>query len=452
MCVCTLTLFLFSSNQCVSLILWQGKNKARKGGGNRRTMARRAPKGFETQHVVPPPAMSQRLDKVVPLQSFNPVEQHYLAGMKKRDLDRLNDVLTQGGKLPRQSPPLRIRVLQSNLPGAVKVSVFERLKHGGCEKYVAWVEKLLHVPLGVNLRTVLPQGTTLQERLAMAQAVMDGVIVGHAEAKREVLKLVCQDSLRPDGARSYALGLEGPPGTGKTRFVQEAIGPALHRPVVHIPLGGAIDTAFLLGHIYTYEGSREGRLVSGLIESKCMNPVFHFDELDKVSATERGGEIISVLIHLIDPTSNATMRDRYFHEVDVDFSRATCVFTYNDASRVNPILLDRITRVKMDRPSKEDAVTIVKQHVVPKLVRRYGMNMHLGDAAIRAMVDSHHESGMRTIERLIERVYSSALLSIGTNVGGVVDERGEIQSDFVASQRVCVDGDGASQPPLGMYM
>ena len=101
------------------------------------------------------------------------------------------------------------------------------------------------------------------------------------------------------------------PPSGKTHFARAALAAALERPMISIPLGGATDVSYLLGSIYVYEGSREGRLAAALVEAKCCNPIIFFDEVDKVSSTDRGAEIISVLIHLVDPTANSAMRDRW---------------------------------------------------------------------------------------------------------------------------------------------
>ena len=45
---------------------------------------------------------------------------------------------------------------------------------------------------------------------------------------------------------------------------------------------------------------------------KCMNPVIYFDELDKVSDTHKGEEIIHLLTHLTDPSQNSLFQDNYF--------------------------------------------------------------------------------------------------------------------------------------------
>jgi len=103
---------------------------------------------------------------------------------------------------------------------------------------------------------------------------------------------------------------------------------------------------FLEGHSYTYEGSTWGKIIDHLIQCKYMNPVFFFDELDKVSDTPRGEEIIGILTHLTDTTQNSKFHDKYFSELDFDLSRCLFIFSYNDESKINPILLDRMYRVQ----------------------------------------------------------------------------------------------------------
>ena len=77
-----------------------------------------------------------------------------------------------------------------------------------------------------------------------------------------------------------------------------------------------------------------------------MNPIIFFDELDKVSTTPHGQEITNVLMHLTDPVQNHHFQDRYFTGVDLDLSKATLIFSYNDIENLNPILRDRITEIQ----------------------------------------------------------------------------------------------------------
>ena len=126
-----------------------------------------------------------------------------------------------------------------------------------------------------------------------------------------------------------AIAIQGPMGTGKTTLVKEGISKILNRPFAFIALGGATDSSFLEGHGYTYEGSTWGKIVQILIDSKCMNPVIYFDELDKVSETPKGDEIINILMHITDSTQNSHFNDKYFGGIDFDLSKAIIIFSFN---------------------------------------------------------------------------------------------------------------------------
>ena len=109
------------------------------------------------------------------------------------------------------------------------------------------------------------------------------------------------------------------------------------RPFSIIAMGGSSNGSTLEGHNYTYVGSTWGKIVDIIMDKKCMNPIIFIDELDKVSKTEHGREIIGILTHLIDKTQNTHFQDRYFTGIDLDLSKALFIFSYNDVS-----LIDRI--------------------------------------------------------------------------------------------------------------
>ena len=118
---------------------------------------------------------------------------------------------------------------------------------------------------------------------------------GHEEAKIKILQMIGQLITNPS-AVGNAIAIQGPPGSGKTSIIRDGISKILGKNFAFIALGGVGDSSFLEGHSYTYEGSTSGRIVQILIESKCMNPVIYFDELDKVSDSSRGQEIMGILI------------------------------------------------------------------------------------------------------------------------------------------------------------
>ena len=77
------------------------------------------------------------------------------------------------------------------------------------------------------------------------------------------------------------------------------------------------------------------------MESKCMNPIIYIDELDKVSKTENGREIIGIFTHLIDQTQNDSFQDKYFSGINIDLSKALFIFSYNDPEQIDKILAKR---------------------------------------------------------------------------------------------------------------
>lgn len=344
------------------------------------------------------------------LSLLNSGEREYVRGMKRKERGDLGKILVN----PRaKTVPLRIKVLQSQLPEALKMQMFHELSHSVNDKYLQWCLKMLRMPLGVYHRPSV-SSVGIPSALKQAKEVMDASIIGQDVAKREVLKLVQQSIQNPlECATSYALGLEGKPGCGKTQFVRRAMAAALGRPVISIPLGGASDgSSFLWGHNYSYEGSKEGRLAGGLMEVGCCNPIVHFDEVDKVFERDRGGaEIISSLIHLVDPSSNAQLRDRYLHGLDIDFSKCIFVFSYNHPEKINPVLMNRIKRIAFDVPTKEQKKAIVTEQILPRVQQRLGTKITLKDEVVELLLEvTSGDEGLRDLEKSVDHVVACANL------------------------------------------
>lgn len=393
------------------------------------------------------------------LTCLHPLERAYVNTLKRKQRSDLVRVLVPR-RAPRLEAPLRIEVLQSQLPEELRRHIFARLATNTCDKYLAWVRRMIRLPLQV----VHPGARVPGDVLATLQAARERLethITGHAAPKREVLKLVCQTAHAGSCASNYSLGLEGPPGTGKTHFVRTAVAAALGRPLISIPMGGVNDVSYLLGHLYAYEGSGEGRLASALLDAECMNPIIHFDEVDKIAHTERGAEVTAALIHLTDPSANTALRDRYLHGVDLDFSRCTFILTYNDPSAVCPVLLDRIKRVQMPAPTEEERRAILVRHAIPRILRRHAAGFDFSEAAIDALLRrSTAGGGMRGIERDADHVVANAQLcrasgaSEGTPAGcpgtGVFTPDGRLSARFVEAI-LAAQGVQRDPTPASMY-
>jgi ATP-dependent Lon protease len=214
-------------------------------------------------------------------------------------------------------------------------------------------------------------------------------------------------------------------GTGKTTLVKEGISQILGREFAFIALGGATDSSFLEGHSYTYEGSTWGKIVDILIQCKSMNPVIYFDELDKLSDTPKGEEITGILTHLTDTTQNSKFHDKYFSELDFDLSRCLFIFSYNDESKINPILKDRMYRIQTKGYNQKEKTTISNDYLLPKIreqVKFSDTDIVIPDTTIKYIIETHTdtEAGVRNLKRCLEIIHTKLnlyrLMKPGTNL------------------------------------
>ena len=242
---------------------------------------------------------------------------------------------------------------------------------------------------------------------------LDISIYGHVHAKNQILKVVSQWM---NGEQTgYCFGFEGSPGIGKTSLAKKGLSNCLKdengipRPFAFIALGGSCNGSTLEGHSYTYVNSIWGRIVDILMETKCMNPIIYIDELDKVSKTEHGKEIIGILTHMIDSTQNDSFQDKYFSGIDIDLSKVLFIFSYNDPEQIDRILLDRIHRIKFDNLSITDKIVVVKQHIIPEIHKKMGLNyesVNLTDAIIEHIIEFYTmEPGIRKLKEILFDIY-----------------------------------------------
>ena len=211
--------------------------------------------------------------------------------------------------------------------------------------------------------------------------------------------------------------------THNTTLIKEGISKALDKPFVFISLGGASDSSFLEGHSYTYEGSIYGRIAAGLIASKCMDPIFYFDELDKISNTHKGQEITNLLIHLTDPVQNSHFRDKYFNNIDLDLSRATFIFSYNDPCLVDRVLLDRITQIQTKYLLPKQKIHIAQNYLIPEMLKEMGLDklgyykgknrpITIDDSTIHNIIENYtREGGVRKLKSILINIIRELNLS-----------------------------------------
>ena len=250
-----------------------------------------------------------------------------------------------------------------------------------------------------------------KQYLTYVDESLDKAVYGLENAKLQIKRIIAQWI---NGNNSgYVFGFEGPAGTGKTTLAKKGIANAIidneknPRPFIFIALGGTSNGSTLEGHNYTYVGSTWGKIVDCLIETKCMNPIIYIDELDKVSKTEHGKEIIGILIHMTDPSQNEEFTDKYFSGVKIDISKCLIIFSYNDASLIDKILLDRIHRIKTEQLTRFDKIQIVNNYMLPDILQSVGFekdDIIIDEDILSYIIDTYtNEAGVRKLkERLFE--------------------------------------------------
>ena len=335
-------------------------------------------------------------------------EHQYIDSMPVDDRCRLLVQLHNCQAVTRAPP--RLRILESNIPD--KENILQRVcRSHGNPKFDDWLDVLLSIPFGKLMHPPAKSLTDLNGFLLNTRARMDMYLFGQDETKDELTRLLCQWA-RSGGLVPFAIGLEGPPGMGKTTFAKKVIAIAMQRPFVFIGLGGANDTAQLSGHSYTYEGALPGRIVEGLRTSNVMNPCYYFDEVDKLSRTDKGGDVENILIHLTDREQNSHFNDRYLEGIPLDVSNSIFVFSFNDRSFLNKAFLDRLNVLKFDVNSLDDKVQIAKKHLIPKLLLASAMtdlDIHVPDDSIAYIISSFtcSEPGVRKLEKVLDKLFST---------------------------------------------
>ena len=254
------------------------------------------------------------------------------------------------------------------------------------------------------------------------KVTLDKAVHGHEKAKKQIERIIGQwINGEQDG---YCFGFEGAPGIGKTSLAKKGLSDCLKddkgnsRPFAMIQMGGDSNGSTLHGHNYTYVGSTWGSIVQILIDKKCMNPIIFIDEVDKISRTEHGKEIVGILTHLLDPAQNDCFQDKYFTGIDLDLSKALFILSYNDVDAIDKILLDRVHRIKFNTLTLEDKLIISKTHILPEVYKKMGLEdvIIFKDDVLKFIIEEYTlESGVRKLKEILFEIVGEINLDVLKN-------------------------------------
>jgi len=324
-------------------------------------------------------------------------------------------------QLTIQEKPYRITLLERDIPSLFKAHAMKRVQalkgmdpcDGEYHKIKNWVDTFMKIPFGnyVSLPVTIDDGVEkCNEFMENARKILDSSVYGLNDAKMQIMQILGQLISNPTSTGT-AIAIHGDKGVGKTSIVKEGISKILNRPFAFIPLGGATDSSYLEGHSFTYEGSMWGKIVQIIIDSKVMNPVIYFDELDKISDTPKGDEIVGILTHLTDTSQNMEFHDKYFSDIHFDLSKCIFIFSYNDETKINPILRDRMYRIFAKGYDRKEKTVIARDYLLPKILKEINFtetDLIITDEVIGYVIEKYggQEVGVRNLKRCIEVIYT----------------------------------------------
>ena len=269
-------------------------------------------------------------------------------------------------------------------------------------KYKLYFDSIVEIPFNIY-NTINISNNNINEYLLESKNILNNNIYGHIKTKEYIIQVIGQYITNPTSIGNI-LGLYGPPGTGKTTFVKH-IAQILQRPVEIINLSGSQDVSYLEGHSFTYQGSKYGKIVHTLIKHKSMNPIIFFDEVDKISKTEKGLELENLLINLVDITQNYNYNDKYFQEITIDLSKILFIFSYNESKYINPVLKDRIYEIKVDGYSEQEKIELTNNYLIPSILKSFSFkkdDIIINTSAIKYIIDNYcnNNSGVRELIKI----------------------------------------------------
>jgi ATP-dependent Lon protease len=395
--------------------------------------------------------------------------------------------------------PYTLKVMNSMMDAYTKQLILMKVNQlnntepgmGDYYKLKRWVDTALAVPWG-KYKKVEVDSDKVGDYLSKSRSILDKVIYGQEESKDTMIQIISKLITNTNAGNVFSL--YGPAGVGKTTIIKNGLAKALDLPFAFISLGGATDASYLDGHSYTYEGSIAGKIVDIITKSGCMNPIIYFDELDKVSNTPKGREIMNMLIHLTDPIQSSMFQDKYLGSIDIDLSKCIFVFSFNHIEKVNKILLDRMKLIYVKGFTVEEKTVITRDYLLPDLLNDYNLYyydidksldkcknpiLELSEENIKFIIKyglttGNHfdtsEEGVRQIKQRVEKICS--LINIVKITGGkwkgqihsVLDNIPELKeytdidkypiklkNDTIEKMLEIKNLDGGVEPPFGMY-
>lgn len=326
------------------------------------------------------------------------------------ELEKLNSININDIDMKKQI------VTNKSMPDTVKkiaLSKLEEIKSGSTENYkhIDYVKSLIDYPwIGKDYSDIF---SILNNNIDDATDFMNNVknkmdtsIYGHDKSKEAIIELIAKWISNPKSI-GKCLGLMGPPGVGKTLF-GKALGNILNIPFSQINVGGIDDASVLSGHSFTYSNAQPGLIIRKMIQAGAPRCIIFIDEVDKTGVKYGINEVMNVLIHITDPNTNDNFNDKFFQEVTFPLNKVLFIFSYNDPSKIDKILLDRIEQITVEAYTPTEKIKIFKDHLLREIISDINLPENLfnfSDDVIEYLIETYTcESGVRGLKRKLEKI------------------------------------------------
>jgi endopeptidase La len=326
------------------------------------------------------------------------------------ELDKINSININDIDLKKQI------LINKSMPDHIKkiaLNKLEEIKSGSSENYkhIDYVKSIIDYPwickdysdifsiLNNNLEDAIKFINESRDK-------MNNMIYGHDKCKDFIIELIAKWITNPKSV-GKCIGLMGPPGVGKTLF-GKALGDILNIPLSQINVGGVDDASILSGHSFTYSNAQPGLIVRKMIQAGAPRCIIFIDEIDKTGAKYGINEVMNVLIHITDPNTNDNFNDKFFQEVTFPLSKVLFIFSYNDQSKIDKILLDRIEQINVEAYTTSEKIKIFKSHLLNEITSDINISNTLckfNDDIIEYLIETYtSESGVRGLKRKLEKI------------------------------------------------